>query len=187
MSVEYCVVRTSPEFFANLQQEPAILDQIMDGFYSSSSHARPDKGYIDSRQVFQGSEIVVPTDLRMIYFDEFTASLLVDFREESSAFFTALVGWGSAHALEGVRYGHGDVAFYSPEEAGRIAGQLNAHPNTLLEKRFQDQAHHFRTAVAGMLKDDEAILAHQRDFADFLRRFYEEATQTGDFVLLLMV
>jgi len=182
MSVEYCVVRVSPGFFTKLRQEPAILDELLDGFYSD-----PSGEWGDSRPVFRGLDIVVPSSLRMIYFDEFTTSLLVDFMAETSAFFVALVGWGSAHLLEGVRYGYGDISYYSPAEAERIAEQIAAYPNALLEKRFEDHSDDFRTAVAGLLEDDRAILLHQRTFADFLRRFYEEATRAGDFTLLLMV
>ena len=164
-----------------------MLDRLMDGFYSGSSETGQDREWIDSRRVFQGLDLVIPASLRMIYFDEFTTSLLVDFMEETSAFFVALIGWGNAHVLEGVRYGYGDISYYSPQETEQIPTQIAAYPNALLETRFENQAQDFRTAVAGLLQDDLAIIAHQRAFADFLRRFYEEATQAGDFVLLFIV
>ena len=164
-----------------------MLDQLMDGFYSGLSETGQGREWVDSRLIFQDIDLVVPSSLRMIYFDEFTASLLVDFMEETSAFFVALVGWGSAHVLEGVRYGYGDISYYSPPETKRIAEQIAAYPNALLEKKYENQAQDFRAAVAGLLRDDREILAHQRAFAELLRRFYAEATQAGDFVLLLIV
>ena len=187
MSVEYCVVRVTPRIFKQLQQQPSILQDLMDEFYTTSSDKKREKVYVDSRDVFRGSRIIVPPVLRMLYIDEFTTALLVNFMDESSAYFAALVGWGNAQLLNGVSYGYGDISYYPPDDAKTVALKLNGYLHTLLEARFREQADNFRVASAGYFDDDRAILAHQRTFADLLRRFYNEAVQDGDFVLLLIV
>ena len=187
MSVEYCVVRIAPQTFEKLQQQPGRLQELMDEFYAAPSGGNLQKTSVDSREVIRGTPAVVALALRVLYLDEFTTSLLVSFMDESSALFGAVVGWGRAHTLEGVSYGYGDISYYFPDEVKKIAAELNAYPQRLLEERFHEEADNFRIAAAGYLKDDRAILEHQRLFADLLRRFYNEAAQMGDVVLLLTV
>jgi hypothetical protein len=187
MSVEYCVLRVAPRMVEELRQQPSILQDIMDAFYTSSPDASQEQQHVDSRDVYRGLRRSVPSVFRMLYMDEFTTSLLVDFMDESSAFFAALVGWGSADRLEGVSYGYGDISFYAPQQASVIALELNATSNALLVGRFHEHASDFRLASSGYFADDQAILEHQSRFADLLRRFYTEAAHDGDSVLLLVV
>jgi hypothetical protein len=187
MSVEYCVVRVTSHTFGQLQQQPEILQDLIDEFYSTSGEASQAKGYIDSHNAITDSLVIAPPIVRTLYIDEFTTWLLVDFMEEDSPFFVALAGWSRAHLLESVSYGYGDIFYYSPEDAKPIAASLKDYATELLEARFREQAEDFRIASAGYLKDDQAILAYQRTFANLLRRFYNEAAQDGDFVLLLTV
>jgi hypothetical protein len=159
----------------------------MDEFYISSADNSHAKEYIDSREAFRGLPIIAPQSLRMLYVDEFTTSLLVNFTNESSAYFIALVGWGNAHILESVSYGYGDISYYPPNQVAIVAIELNATPQEFLEEWFKEQADNFRRSAAGYFRDDQAILAHQHTFADFLCRFYDEAAHDGNFVLLLIV
>ncbi len=157
----------------------------MDELYTKSPNEA--RTSVDARDVFRGSNILMPSSLRMLYVDEFTTSLLVNFMDENSAFFVALAGWGISHPLDGLQYGYGDVTYYLPDEVKRVSLQLNAEPEMLLVERFREQADNYRSASSGYLDDDTAILTHQRTFADLLRRLYHEAGRDGDFVLLLMV
>jgi hypothetical protein len=187
MSVEYCVVRVAPCMVEHLQQQPGILQDLVDDFYTLPPDGNQAKEYVDSRDVYRGLRSNMPLVLRMLYVDEFTTSLLVNFMDESSAFFAALAGWGSAHLLQGVSYGYGDISYYAPDEVKAVVLALNAASNALLEARFNEYADDFRIASSGYFDDDQAILAHQRIFAELLRRFYAEAAQDGDCVLLLVV
>jgi hypothetical protein len=187
MSVEYCLVRVTSILFEKLQQQPEILQDLIDGFYNRSSEENREKSYIDSRDVIRGTGAPSSSVLQMLYFDEFTTSLLVNFKDEGSAFFAALAGWGSTHILDGSSYGYGEVSYYFPGEVTRVSLELNAFPETLLEAWFGQQADNFRLAAAGYFRNDQAILAHQHTFADLTRRFYNEAAHDGDFVLLLIV
>ena len=184
MSVEYCVVRVASQTFEQLQQ-PGLLQDLMDEFHTPQSSAYQERA--DARDSIRGTPVAVPAILRMLYFDEFTTSLLVDFLDESSAMFKALAGWGEAHILAGVRYGYGEIAYYLPDEVKTVSRELDAYPEALLEERLQQRVDTFRIAAAGYFEDDQAIRAHQRLFAGFLRRFYEEAARDGNFVLLLTV
>jgi hypothetical protein len=125
--------------------------------------------------------------IRTLHVDEFITSLLVDFMNDDSAFFIALAGWRSAHLLEGVSYGYGDISYSTPEEAKSVTSSLNSYPDELLEERFREHAEDFRIAAAGYFHDDQAILAHKRTFANLLRKIYNEAAKDSDFVLLLTV
>ena len=182
MSVDYCVVRVSPQPFQELQRQPDILQDMMEEFYSA-----PKKTHIDSRDVIRGEDASSSAVLRMLYFDEFTTSLLVNLMGEESAFFLAVAGWGYAHVLKGVSYGSGEISYYSPDEAAEVAHDLKAYPDAQLESRFREGADNYRIASAGYFQDDQEILAHQLMFANLLRRFYAEAAQDGEFVLLLTV
>ncbi len=180
MSVEHCLVRRNTQALAQLQERPDLLHDMMDEFFSTAT-------YLDSRDGIRASPLAVPPVVRMLYLDEFTTSLLVDFRDEGSAFFAAIAGWGGAHVVDGVRYGHGEVLYYFPEEAKEVAAKLHAYPPALLDTRFAEGADNFRLASAGYFKGDQAILAHQRQFADYVRKFYDAAAGEGDGVLLLTV
>lgn len=184
MSVEYCVVRVAPQTFERIQQQPEILQDLMEEFQMPQSAAREK---IDARDVIRGIDFADPDAVRMLYVDEFTTSLLVDFMDEGSALFKALAGWEDAHILSGVRYGYGEITYYFPEEVKKVSIELDAYPDTLLEARLNNGADRFRIAAAGYFEDDRAILAHQHLFARFLRRFYGSAARDGDFVLLLTV
>lgn len=188
MSVDYCVVRVTPSIFQQLQGASHVLQDLMDAFYSASRS--PDPGQevysIDSRDIYRGLRLYAPI-LRLLYVDEFTASLLVDFTEESSALFRALAGWGTAHILPGISYGYGEVTYYAPEDVRQVALQLRDYPDALLGARFREHADTFRMGSTAYFAGDQAILEHQRSFAALLRRLYEEAAQDGDFVLLLTV
>jgi hypothetical protein len=185
MSVEYCVVRVTPQTFKQVQEQSGFLQDLMDELYATPIDSNSQKVSIDSRDVTRGHLIDVPAVLRMLHIDEFTTSLLVYFMEESSAFYNALAGWGRVHILSGVSYGYGEISYYFPDEVARVALELNTYPNEILEERFWDGAENYRTASIGYFKDDQAILAHQRLFVELLRKFYNEAAQDGDFVLLL--
>lgn len=187
MSVEYCVVRIPPLEFEQLQHQPDVLQDLMDEFYSTAAEESQEKGYVDSRRAVTDSPVIAPAVIRILYVDEFTTSLLVNFMEEDSPFFVGVAGWGKAHILDGVSYGYGDISYYTPEEAKTVASSLNTYPDELLDERFRERADDFRIASAGYLKDDQAILAYQRMFANLLRRFYKEAAEDGDYVLLLTV
>ena len=187
MSVDYCVIRVAPSTFQQLQGESRVLHDLMDAFYSASrsQDSSQEVHSIDARDLYRGLRLGVPPVLRLLYVDEFTTSLLVDFRDESSALFAALVGWGTAHILMGISYGYGEVNYYTPEDVRQIALQLLHYPDELLEARFSEYADTFRMGSSAYFADDQAILEHQRSFAALLRRLYEEAAQDGDFVLLL--
>ena len=187
MSVEYCVVRVSPQGFESLQKQPALLQDLIDEFYTGPSGGELEKTYADAREVIRGTTAGASRTLRMLYLDEFTTSLLVSFLDENSAPFNAVAGWGRAHILQGLSYGYGHISYYVPDEVKTMASELKTYSQTLLEMRFWEDAENFRLASAGYLRDDQAILAHQRFFADLLRRLYNQAVQAGDFVLLLMV
>ncbi|HEU5103441.1 MAG TPA: hypothetical protein VFU22_30680 [Roseiflexaceae bacterium] len=187
MSVEYCLVRMAPHDFEELRQQPSILHDLMDTFYQAASDKSQDRLYVDSRDVFAGSVLIVPAALRMLYVDEFTTSLLVDFMDERSAVFAALIGWGDAQPLESVQYGHGAISYYAPDDVRIVALKLSAYPHALLEARLRKHADRFRLAAAGYFDGDQAILAHQHTFADLLCAFYDQAARDGDVVLLLVV
>jgi hypothetical protein len=183
MSVEYCVVRVPPETFQEIQRQPSILQDLMDEYDTLTS----ERVHFDSREVFHGKGMRAPAILRMVYFDEFTTALLVNFMDEGSAFFVALAGWGVAHILNGVSYGYGEISYYAPEEVKRVSLELHTYPQTLLADRFMEAVDDFRIASAGYFEDDQEIIAHQQRCADLLRRFCNEAAQDGDYVLLLTV
>jgi hypothetical protein len=159
----------------------------MDDFYAAPIEENTSSASIDSRDVIRGRPIKFPPVLRMLYVDEFTTSLLVNFMDESSTFFMALAGWGHAHILSGIRYGYGEISYYLPDEVTKVAMELNVYPKKRLEERFWEGAENYRIAANGYFSDDQAILKHQRLFEDFLGRFYNEAAEAGDFVLLLTV
>jgi hypothetical protein len=178
-----------PSTFQQLQGDAHVLHDLMDAFHSASRSpgSSRDVHSMDSRDRYRGLRPGVPLVLRLLYVDEFTTSLLVDFTEESSALFAALAGWGTAHTLTGISYGYGEVTYYTPEDVRRVALQLRDYPDALLEARFRDHADTFRMGSSAYFADDQSILEHQRSFAALLRRLYDEAAQDGDFVLLLTV
>ena len=189
MSVEYCVIRVTRATFRDLQQRTEVLHDLMDAFYSASrtQNTSQDRDYVDSRAKYRDSSLHVPPVLRLLYVDEFTTSLLVDFMDEKSAFFTALVGWGTAHVLPGISYGYDEIAYYAPDDVKEVTWELRHYPDALLESRFKQHVDTFRIASTGYFTDDQAILQHQRSFAKLLRRLYDEAVHDADFVLLLTV
>ena len=117
MSVEYCLVRATPRVFEQLQRQPDILQDLMDEFHTASSEDNQSKGYVDSRNTIKGSQVTMLPLIRILYVDEFTTSLLVNFMDENSPFFIALAGWGKSHLLDGVSYGYGDISYYPPDDA----------------------------------------------------------------------
>jgi hypothetical protein len=96
--------------------------------------------------------------------------------DESSAVFVVLVGWGNAHSLEGVSYAYEDIYYYFPDDVTRVALELNAYPQALLEGRFREQADNFRIASAAqvistMIKLFLRINSHLQSFyADSMMR-----------------
>jgi hypothetical protein len=181
MSVEYAVLRVSDDEFDAIRRDGARLPGLMDDLYASPSA-------VDSRAAYRDG---LPRDVatpRLLHADEFTTSLLVSFLEgEETAFFDALVGWGRSRELEGVVYGAGTVAYYSPSEAVAVAEQLDRFSDTELDRRLDDRAGQFRLAAASVFADDDAIRAHQRAFAHVLRQLYRAAAKAEEFVLLMIV
>ena len=149
MSVEYCVVRVTPGVFRPIHQQPRLMQELMEELYKAPSDRAEENVCIDSRNVFRGSSVGSPSIIRMLYLDEFTTSLLVDFMNEASPFFVAIAGWGQAQLLDGVQYGYGDILYYHPDEAKVIASSPYAYPDTSLESRFREHANDFRISSAG--------------------------------------
>ena len=181
MSVEYAVLRVSHEDFDTIRRDGARLPELMDDLYASPS-------VVDSRAAYRDG---LPRDVatpRLLHSDEFTTSLLVSFLEgEETPVFDALVGWGRSRQLEGVVYGAGAVAYYSPSEAVAVAEQLDRFPDAELDRRVHDRADQFRLAAASVFADEDAIRTHQRAFAHVLRQLYRAAVQAQEFVLLMIV
>ena len=181
MSVDYAVLRVSEAEFDALERDGTRLSDLMDGLYAS-----PDA--VDSRAAYRDG---LPLDVaapRLLHADEFTTSLLVSFLEgEETPMFDALVGWGGSHQLDGVVYGAGAVAYYTPPEAAAVSERLDRFPDAELDHRLQERAGQFRQAAASVFADDDAILAHQRAFAHVLRRLYQSAVDAREFVLLMIV
>src|SRR5829696_7667244 len=99
------MLRVNSELFKQLKQQPELIQDLMDEFYAMPVDTNTERTYADSRDVFRKSLIIVPGVLDTLYVDEFSTSLLENFREASSAFFVALAGWDTAPILEEVRYG----------------------------------------------------------------------------------
>ena len=181
MSVEYAVLRVSAEEFDALGRDGARLSDLMDELYGSSRA-------VDSRAAYRDGlprEVTAP---RLLHADEFTTSLLVSFLEgEETPMFDALVGWGGSRQLDGVAYGAGAVAYYTPSDAAAVSGRLDRFPDAELARRLHDRADQFRLAAASVFTDDDAILAHQRTFAHVLRQLYRSAVEAREFVLLMTV
>ena len=181
MSVEYAVVRVPGHEFDAIRRGGERLPALMDDWYAS-----PDA--IDSRAACRAGlprEVAAPL---LLHSDEFTTSLLVSFLEgEETPMFDALVGRGRSRQLEGVVYGAGTVAYYTPSDAASVAQQLDRFPDAELDRRLPDRADQARLAAASVFADDDAILAHQRAFAHVLRQLYRAAVQAQEFVLLMIV
>ena len=181
MSVEYAVLRVSAGEFDALGRDGTRLSDLMDGLYGSP-------GAIDSRAAYRDG---LPRDVaapRMLHADEFTTSLLVSFLEgEETPMFDALVGWGGSRQLDGVVYGAGTVAYYTPSDAAAVSDRLDRFPDAELDRRLQNRTDQFRLAAASVFAHDDAILAHQRAFAHVLRRLYRSAVEAQEFVLLMIV
>jgi hypothetical protein len=181
MSVEYAVVRVPGEEFDAIRSDGRRLPALVDDWYAS-----PDA--IDSRATYRDG---LPRDVaapRLLHSDEFTTSLLVSFLEgEETPLFDALVGWGRSQQLEGVAYGAGAVAYYTPSDAAVVSEQLDRFPDAELDRRLHDRVDQFRLAAASVFADDDAILAHQRAFAHVLRQLYRAAVSADEFVLLMIV
>jgi hypothetical protein len=181
MSVEYAVLRVSEEEFEAIRRDGARLPELMDERYDAP-------GAVDSRAAYRHG---LPRDVaapHLLHADEFTTSLLVGFLEgEETPMFDALVGWGRTHQLEGVVYGAGSVAYYTPSEAATVAERLDRFPDAELDRRICDRADQFRLAAASVFAADDAILAHQRAFAHVLRQLYRSAVAAQELVLLMTV
>ena len=181
MSVEYAVVRIPEEAFDAIRLDGTRLPELMDDWYAS-----PDA--IDSRAAYRDGlprEVAAP---RLLHSDEFTTSLLVSFLEgEETPLFDALVGWGRSQRLEGIAYGAGTVAYYTPPDAATVSEQLDRFPDAELDRRLHDRADQFRLAAASLFAADDAILAHQRAFAHVLRQLYHAAAEAREYVLLMIV
>ena len=181
MSVEYLVVRASEAEFDAIRQDGTRFPERMDDWYAS-----PDA--IDSRAAYREGlprNVAAP---RLLHSDEFTTSLLVSFLEgEETPLFDALVGWGRSQRLDGVMYGAGTVAYYTPPDVAAVSERLDRFPDAELDRRLHDHADQFRLAAASVFAADDAILAHQRAFAHVLRQLYRTAVTAQDFVLLMIV
>jgi hypothetical protein len=181
MSVEYAVLRVSAEEFEALERDGTRLSGLMDELYGSPAA-------VDSRVAYHDG---LPRDVtapRLLHADEFTTSLLVSFLEgEETPMFDALVGWGRSRQLDGVVYGAGAVAYYTPPDAAAVSGQLDRFPDAELDRRLHDRADQFRLAAASVFAAADAILAHQRTFAHVVRQLYRSAVEAREFVLLMIV
>ncbi len=180
MSVEEKLIRLSPPAFESLQQNPAILIDLIEDLHSGN--------YFDSRRVLDGLvRFDIPTP-SMIHLDEFTIWLLTD-RHEPTALCDAVVAWRDTQELTGAQHGQGFAyaTYQAPEAVAAIVLGLRTYPKQKLTERFLSQAELFRQAAAPYLSDDQAILAYQQGFFELLQRFYRESAQQQQFVLHLIV
>lgn len=180
MSVEEKLIRLATPAFESLQQNPTILPDLIEDHHEVS--------YFDSRNIYKGLLRFDGPVPRMIHIDEFTIWLLTD-RYEHTALCDAVVAWRDTQELIGAQHGQGFAyaTFQNPEAVRLVARGLERYPKQELTDRFHSQAEMFRQAAADSLTGDEAILAYQQGFFEFLHRFYREAAQQKEYILHLIV